>query len=224
MQTINGKDVLLAIHNGTDYIPYLCSTDCSISIKPELIPVTTLGNGRGTKRRVRRIEWSVSFSGISATVSDTEAMFVFDFANPANIIQEIQIRLSFTDGAGNSKSFYGYVLTESIEISGGADDFSSFEHGLVGNGMYSIVTEILSTPALGDADSILIDATDTTTIITSATLVGKTLLGVSRAGRWYAVITSGTPAATEVKFNSATGSLTFSDPFAIGEQTFVIYK
>lgn len=146
---ILGKNVLLMILRGSDYVPYVCATECSINFTQELISVKTIGHGRYPKRRVRGLDWSVSISGLAMIVNPTDAQKVFDRLDPLEIIESVGIKLVFTDQHGSTKEFIGEVLSESIELSSGADDFCTFTDDMVGNGGYTIETVIMPGTTIG---------------------------------------------------------------------------
>lgn len=58
---------------------------------------------------------------------------------------------------------------------------------------------------------------------TDASLIGKTIFGIYRDGLAKKLLTSGTPAADEVVFNSTTGNFLFSQPFYSSEKVIIQY-
>lgn len=143
---IKGKDVLFEVWSATAdrgagaYIPFVCATDMSISIEPEVIDTTTVSSGRGYTKKVRRIGWSLSLSGVSRIQDYEYERSVFTTVDPLEIVKGLQVRMWFTNAEGDYKRFTGKVVLQSASISGNQEDFSSFENGFSGNGLYTIET------------------------------------------------------------------------------------
>ncbi len=97
---IKGKDVILYVKENGDYVPYLCSTNVRVSITPELINVTTVGSGRGRNYKTRKLDWTVTFSGISHIVGDGYQLF--DAID--NVLDLTDIKIIFTDDKLNESN------------------------------------------------------------------------------------------------------------------------
>lgn len=157
MNKIKGKDVILEIFKDGVYVPFICSTSCSIHIKPELINKTTMSSGRWNEYQVRRFDWSVDLSGVSVLENSWTTFMTF---NIVNIIAGFQIRMTFTDTVGNTAVFTGKVFLEDGSISGDVDDFSMFEDTMRGSGAYTLVTTIGGTPVGGGIGSMVIGSSN----------------------------------------------------------------
>lgn len=139
MNKIKGKDVILEVYKDGAYVPWKCATTCSIHIKPEIVDKTTYSSGFAINRHVRRLDWSVDISGVSIL---DDHWNVFDSLNIVRIINGFQIRMTFTDTAGNTAVFTGTVIMEDASISGDAQDFAMFDESMLGNGAFTLVTTV----------------------------------------------------------------------------------
>lgn len=135
---IKGDDVDLFVYNGSDYVKLLCAKSCSINISTEQILKTTVGNGVGIKRAVRRIEWGVSFSGVNLITSNTEGIYAFDLLDIDTIISGYLIMMTFSDSRGNEKIFTGRVFLNNATLTGTVNDFSDSDFDMIGDGVYSL--------------------------------------------------------------------------------------
>jgi predicted secreted protein len=134
---VEGKDVLMYVLKDGDYVPYLCAETVNINITPELINISTNTTGRGRHYRVRKIDWSVSVSGVTHVADDYS---IFDAVD--NITESLDIRIDFTSKQGDLMEFSGNVITENLGLNSGATDLSGFDHPLRGNGLYTLVQTI----------------------------------------------------------------------------------
>lgn len=223
MNEIHGKNVIVEVFDGVAYIPFICCADCSINIRPEIIETTSVSTGRGITRKVRRIDWSLSLSGISTILGS--GWIAFKTVTVANILAGYQIRMTFTDDNGNSAVFLGAVVLESASLSGPVEDFSAFENEMLGNGMYTLTVDDSGVPVTNDEVNsgwwLMAEGSNS---ITAAALVGKTVLEVDRSGMQYDEA-AGAPGNREYRFDSTTGTIDFEyAAFEGGEKIFVLFK
>lgn len=154
MNEIVGRDVMLEVYSQGSYLPFLCCTDMSISFTPELVNVTTKSSGRWNDYRPRRIDWTVAVSGVSTILGN--GWMIFDTVAPGNLFNLYQVRMTFTDEAGNAMVFAGTVLLDGASISGNQEQFSQWDNSFQGCGAYTLTkngapvsgTQKLTTPIL----------------------------------------------------------------------------
>jgi len=142
MKQVKGKDVLLEILAppgdglAPDWLPFVCCKDVAIKISPELISKTTYSSGKWNEYKTRRIDWTVTLSGVSV-VSDA-GWEVFSTVVPENIFTAWDIRMTFSDTAGNNAQFTGKILTKDASIDGNEGEFSNFDNTFQGTGAYTL--------------------------------------------------------------------------------------
>jgi hypothetical protein len=231
MNEILGEDVLLMIFEGGEYVPYICAKEVAIEFIPELVNKTTLSSGRGYEYKVRRVDWKVTISGISSIVGTGHT--VFDAVNIDKIFTGSQIKMEFTDEAGNEHVFTGTVLMENGVITGPQDEFSGFDLSFQGSGLWNATEDTSGTPppepVSDNVESDWWEMTEGSNIVSGASaikslsLVGVTVLDVARSGMSYDIVTTA-PGNREVKHDSAAGTLEFETDAYPDETVFVLYK
>lgn len=148
-KAILGENVLVEILRDGEYVPFICCSECSINIRPEIIETTTIGSGSGITRKVRRVDWSVSISGINSISGP--GWSAFKTAVLTNIYAGCSLRMTFTDAYGNNAVFTGSVVVEHLSLNGPAEGFSEFEKEMPGNGLYTLaIDDTHPAPSTGD--------------------------------------------------------------------------
>lgn len=89
------------------------------------------------------MDWSVDLSGVSSIQGSWTP---FQTVTLVNILTGLQIRMTFTDTAGNTAVFTGRVFLEDATIDGDVNDVSMFEDKLRGSGAYTLVTSTSGGP------------------------------------------------------------------------------
>lgn len=140
-EAIQGKDVIMEVSNGSFYEPFVCATDVRVSVNWEMISASTVGSARDNYPRRRRRYWSLSVSGVVTIITDGFTIF-----NALETSAEtFQVRVHFTDGIGNRKTFNGAVVLESADLGGSADGFADDNIEFQGYGPYNISTSVVAT-------------------------------------------------------------------------------
>lgn len=118
-----------------------CATNTSLDISNSVNEtVCRDGSGASTRHIVSgATTWSISVDGLfgAASVADTDA---FDLVDLANANAYVIVKFS-TDVTGTSTDYIGQALLESVNISGGVDDISTYSCSLSGQGkLYKSMT------------------------------------------------------------------------------------
>lgn len=135
---INGKDVIFAVKNGGDYVPYLCAKDLTIETIATLIQVATIGDGAHDKFKYQSIGYSINMSGVIKINPDAFSAFNLLFLQLSFL--ELQYKITFVDQDGiNSKIIKGTCLVERNSISGSAGSMALNDVTLRGSGAFSVI-------------------------------------------------------------------------------------
>ena len=129
--TIQGSDAVLAFFKN-DWIPFVCSTDVSISISATKAAVRTRGDGHWKKFTYQDCTFTVTLSGILKF--DGANFTGWDMLDNVFNFNHILMRCSFDDQNGDVQTVEGYVMVETgtLGFSQGAlvkNDFSLQGHG-----------------------------------------------------------------------------------------------
>lgn len=146
---ILGSDVTLKIKQGGVYKELLCAESCEFTVSTEQVLKTTVGNGRGIKRAVRRIEWGISYSGVNLITSGSTGIYPFDLLDIDTIISGYEIELGFYDPDGNGRVITGRVFLNSATLTGNVDEFSDSDFDMQGDGIYTITNVTASGLGIG---------------------------------------------------------------------------
>ena len=227
---VRGNRMIASIDVGGSFYPVFCAKSCSFELTNEIILRTGVNDGLFPKRRVRRSDWSGSASGVLVTDN------TIDRYSPFYLLQEAVRRadnlwqFEFINEDGESKTISGTALIENLPISGDVQGMVQSSVNIVGTGGF----EIDASPPSGGTEHVDSDYWITTAgqfsitgdSVNNKDLVGKTLLGVSREGSVYDIITGTTPVGRQCTFNAAYGTVTFDSniPFNPNETVWCIWK
>lgn len=169
---VEGKDAILEVYDGADYVPFICATECGINFTPEVIDKTTYSSGKWNEYTTRRMDWDVTLSG---AVTIEEGWSVFQTLSVDKIFTNYQIRMTFTDSNGLTATFLGETVLKSGSIKSPQEGFSTFENGFQGSGSYILQT--------GDGS----EPPPTVTPLTTPSLVLGSITDTSIGASWGAI-------------------------------------
>lgn len=230
MEPIHGKDILLSIKIGPDFIPVLCAIDMTFTCTQEVILATTVDTGIWRRKRLRNLsEWSVQVSGLTK-IDNSDGQAGFFYLLQENIRgSEQTIQIMFEDADGNTQVLEGVVLIPQLSINGNVGSFADVNVSFEGTGPVEIGTVESS------VDSDLCDDLDTDVWVLGEgdvavngngqegkSFASKEILEVDREGTLYHY-TSGTPGNLEYAYDGT--DISFSNAGnPDGEKIFVLWK
>jgi hypothetical protein len=140
--------------------------------------------------------------------------------------EEQTFKITFTDGLGDVRTLSGLGLIGTQSINGPSTDFSNCEIEIRWNAEPEF--DAVDDPAdeCEVVEKLFLTLAEGATSVSSATLSGKTILGVEREGLGQVII-GGTPAAgtRECAFSGTTISFDSTNPGNVGgENIYVLYK
>jgi hypothetical protein len=208
---VYGKDVVLEAFKIDGYYRWACATDVQITVNSEL-DFTTTPNSAGwrTKKPSGLNDWFIEFKSLTV-LQDAVNTFWYGWETMLESIRNsgLNIRLTFTDIAGNSKYWTGFVYIPQTIMGGATGDFSIDQIKFEGSGAFDPTGALL----INSNNVIRVDWITTgaePNVLQDNALIGKTLKHVSFEGDdRFRIITVGVPNGNEVKFTSATGSILF---------------
>jgi hypothetical protein len=222
-----GENVILRALDETsgDYLPFLCSTTCSLQVTTELIDTTATTNGKYNAYRPTFTDATLSLSGITYIEHEgIDGFTVFDTTTEQLRNSGLNIEMSFTDQQARTRSIRMFVYITDTIINGDVEDFSDYEIEFQASGGYEI--ENFITPTSSEVGTVEYTATGGETSFTDPELVGRTIIEFTRAGIGKQVITAGTPNDMQAKYSSGLGKMEVAatNPFMPGEYCLVIYS
>lgn len=229
---VHGKNVYVRALVGATttpvYVDFACATGMSMTVSTELIPATTVGNGRYRSYKPRLTDTQVTLTGITYIQKGNPGDYVTAFDTISETLRNegLNLEITFSDEQMRTKVLRLFAWIPNTTINADVEDFSDFEITFQASGHYQIDDFI--TPSLNDnVKTYQYTATGGETSVSSADLVGRTLLSVLReAVSPLMIITSGTPGIKQVKFSSGAGRMDFSadNPLMPGENVVAFYK
>lgn len=222
---VEGSNVVLSMDVSGTYYPVLCATDCTYTCNAEFVEKTGPTSG-GVRQWARRLEEHIStVSGLTYVENDSTLSFFYILGLGVRR-EEQTFKITFTDGLGDVKTLTGVGLIGTQSINGPATDFSNCEIEIRWNQEPEF--DAVDDPAdeCEIVNKLFLTLSEGATSVTSATLSGKTILGVEREGLGQVII-SGTPAAgtRECVFSGTTISFDSTNPGNVGgEKIYVLYK
>jgi tail tube protein len=215
MEPIHGKDALLSIKVGVDYLPALCATDFSYRVAQDVVLATAPGSGFWRQRRRRGIsEWTVDLSGITK-IDNTDGQASWFYMVQESVRGTIvEIQLLYEDTLGNSVTIEGSAIIPDMILTASVQGFVEGTINFQGTGEPTMST----TPPVPESgvcavqESIVLTLAEGATSVTSALLTtdNAQVLWVTRSGFGLIPIPSGTPLNDQFVVNYATGAVTFA--------------
>jgi hypothetical protein len=218
-----GKDYLLTAYQTDGYYPIACLQEVRLIVSTELLPATHYNSPVWTAVQPRRSSWRLSSSGVHILRDQAETkLFAYDLIRDQIRQSGLDIRLVTEDQGGYTRTIEGHVYPSETEIGGVAGQIGKWVTELIGSGTLTIDGAITINP--GTVQVFEYTATGGETVVTDASLVGRSIKWVDREDSNQKVITVGTPSGREVKYDSSAGSLTFGSAFYPSEYVKVLYE
>ena len=224
-----GKNIMLYYHepsselypDGRD-IPFSCSTDCSFNVSVEQKEVTSQTSAWFREYKNDIASWNISCNGL-ITLAGYGYLFLL---NQQKNRTTILVKFVIDNGVDGLVIISGNCNLTSLDINAPYKDIATYSVTLQGTGAYGTTGATINpsgTVITGGATIMKqYTAVGGETTITWTDLIGSDILYVSRGGiDVREILTTGTPVDNQVKWNTATGVLTFgrvleSDEFIRG--------
>jgi len=230
---IKGKNIMLYYHeapsleypDGRD-IPFACSTNCTFNVQVDQKEVTSQSSSWYRQYKLDMASWTVSCDGI-VTLDG------YGYLNFLNIQQNrtpINIKFVIDNGVDGLVIISGTTNLSNFQMNAPFKDIATYSVSLQGTGAYATSgTTVDPSGTVIVAGGIVYTkgytAAGAETTITWTDMLGKSCLYVSRGGvDVQDIIGSGTPVNEQVKWDSATGILTFSRALESGEYVRALFQ
>jgi hypothetical protein len=220
---IHGKNVILSAYDTNNYYPFLCATNCSITVTSEIKQKTTITSGSWRENYARISQWSLTLSGVS-TIDGPNSVFRTILENIRRTGMDIE--LLFTDDAGDEKALTGHVLIEETTINGDVNAWSDYSVSFIGNGAFEINASPL-TNIIGSVKTYDFTASGGEYSFSHSSLIGiadADVLLAFRDGIEQEVIFSGGPGNRQMRYLSGSGQFTWEGAAFAGEKFSILYQ
>jgi hypothetical protein len=205
------KNVVLEAFKDDGYYRWACAFSVRVTVNSEIDFTTTpKSGGWRTKKPSGLNDWFIEFQSLTV-LQDAVNTFWFGWQTMLESIRNngMNIRLTFTDIAGQTKYWTGFVYIPQTIMGGDTGDFSTDQIKFEGSGSFDPTGALIT-----NSDSVIRVDWITTgiepNVLQSNSLIGKTIKHVSFEGDdRFKPITVGVPNANQVLFNSGAGTLTF---------------
>jgi predicted secreted protein len=192
-------------------IPFACSTNCSFSVSVDQKEVTSQTSAWYREFKNDIANWSVNCDGL-ITLENYGYLYLLQTQQNRT---QIAIKFAIDNGADGLVVIGGNCNLTSLQINAPYKDIGTYSVGLQGSGAYttsgtSINQNGVIVIANGQVYMKQATAAGGETTITWTDMIGKTCLGFTRGGvEVREILTTGTPTNDQIKFNSASGVVTF---------------
>ena len=222
-----GKNIMLYKYDAeteTD-IPFACSTNCTFSVNVDQKEVTSQSSAWYREYRNDVATWTISCDGL-ITLDGYGYLFLLQLQQSR---ESIVVKFVIDNGVDGLVIISGSCNMTSLTINAPYKDIATYSVNLQGSGAYGTSGTSINPSGVvivgGSVYSKGYTAAGAETTITWADMIGKTCLYVSRGGiDVQNIIVSGTPINEEVKWNTATGVLTFSRALDSGEYVRALFQ
>jgi len=222
-----GKNIMLYKYDAeteTD-IPFACSTNCTFSVNVDQKEVTSQSSAWYREYRNDVATWTISCDGL-ITLDGYGYLFLLQLQQSR---ESIVVKFVIDNGVDGLVIISGSCNMTSLTINAPYKDIATYSVNLQGSGAYGTSGTSINPSGVvivgGSVYSKGYTAAGAETTITWADMIGKTCLYVSRGGiDVQNIIVSGTPINEEVKWNTATGVLTFSRALESGEYVRALFQ
>lgn len=142
---IAGKDMFLYIQKGGEYVLVGCATDSSINVSTATLSAACKSSGGWSESTPGQKSWTASLSGVykiyegSEIADNYSATELFDA-----IVAGTKIALRFGTPEEGDTQFAGEGYITSWDLTGSAEDFSTYSVEVTGSGpltKYTVPTE-----------------------------------------------------------------------------------
>lgn len=192
-------------------IPFACSTNCSFSVSVNQKEVTSQTSAWYREFKNDIANWSVNCDGL-ITLANYGYLYLLQTQQNRT---QIAIKFAIDNGVDGLVIIGGNCNLTSLQINAPYKDIGTYSVGLQGSGAYttsgtSINQNGVIVVANGQVYMKQATAAGGETTITWSDMIGKTCLGFTRGGvEVREILTTGTPTNDQIKFNSASGVVTF---------------
>ncbi len=223
MNVLKGKQAVLSVLIDDVYRPIFCAISCYFRFDQEEVLKTTINSGKFRERTTRLIDWEFGLSGLTK-IDNTDGQAAFFWFIQESVRGSVQnIRLVFTDDAGNEQTISGNCIIKQGQIDNLVSGFSTATISFPGTGPFSMGPVTGAAPT--DLFKKYLETTEGAHVVSHADLAGIVeIFLVLRESGAFDVVT-GVPVGTQVRYDSGvgTGSLTFDIlfPFEPGEIVYI---
>jgi predicted secreted protein len=204
-------------------IPFACSTNCSFSVNVDQKEVTSQTSAWYRQYKNDIASWSINCDGL-ITLANYGYLFLLQTQQNRT---QIAIKFAIDNGADGLVIIAGNCNLTNLQINAPYKDIGTYSVGLQGSGAYTTSGTTINqngviVVANGQVYMKQATAAGGETFITWSDMIGKTCLGFTRGGvEVREILTTGTPTNDQIKFNNASGVVTFgraleSDEFIRG--------
>jgi predicted secreted protein len=192
-------------------IPFACSTNCSFSVSVDQKEVTSQSSAWYREYKNDIASWSVNCDGL-ITLENYGYLYLLQTQQNRT---QIAIKFAIDNGVDGLVIIGGNCNLTSLQINAPYKDIGTYSVSLQGSGAYtttgtSINQNGVIVIANGQVYMKQATAAGGETTITWSDMIGKTCLGFTRGGvEVREILTTGTPTNDQIKFNSASGVVTF---------------
>jgi hypothetical protein len=220
-----GEDCSIEMWVGVGWEAFACFSNFSYACNVESIEFTGPNSGGVRQRRRRLEEHTVTVSGVTWIENDSTLSFFYVLQLGVRR-EEQRFRLTYVDGLGDQRTLVatGMIGPQSIGVNIGEFASCDYEIWLNEEPEFDPIED--PSDECEVVEKLFLTLAEGATSVSSATLSGKTILGVEREGLGQVII-GGTPAAgtREVSFSGTTISFDATNPGNVGgENIYVLYK
>lgn len=228
MALIQGKNVVVYIYTNGAWRLYSCARTATLNRSTSIIETSVTGSGNWASFKAQKHSFTGTIDGL-INLDDPGILTLPDLVQMQIAMVPLLMRYQRTDEAGNVYTDQAtFIITGSTDT-GAFDGIATFSIELQGTGS---ITQIFTPttqpipivkiyPVVGDT----LAAAGGETSFTIPLLIGKDIIGVWKDGvKNNAIITSGSPASKEVKYETSIGKFTWAIPFEPGETFSIEYQ
>lgn len=221
-ELVKGDSVIVYTNMGGVWTMFACARTATLNVNTAMIEISSAGSGDFAHFLPTKHSFTGSIDGLVNL--DNTNLRLSDFRAMQLAKTMLLMRFERTSTGGLTyASEANFYITDSQDTSSYAD-VATFSIQLQGTGgITEIFTPLPSNP-LGDM-RLEYTGIGGETSFTSTLLIGKNITNVVKDGIGLSrIILSGTPINKEVKFDSTTGTITFSVPLEPSEEIYVTYN
>jgi predicted secreted protein len=199
-------------------VPFACSTNCTFSVNVDQKEVTSQTSAWYREYKNDIANWSVTCNGI-ITLDNYGYLFLLQQQQNR---ETILIKFVIDNGEDGLVIISGRCNLTTLSINAPYKDIATYSVSLQGSGAYGTSGTTINPSGVvitgGGTTMKQYTAAGGESTITWGDLIGNDCLYVSRGGiDVQEIVTTGTPVDEQVKWNTSTGTLTFSRVLESGE-------
>jgi len=143
--TIEGKNIIFYVHDGTDYRPVACLTSNGINVSQEVKESPITKCAPTATKKAGALSYEVPFEGqfidttsVGGDTAKASYDWLLNHIKTKNDAGELtNWKQSIKKSATVTENTYGEGIITSLELTAPADDFATFSGTLTGNGWIS---------------------------------------------------------------------------------------